>query len=167
MKSKVVVVIASLVLCIMPETMLTSRNDMMVFMSQASAVYQQEPAVYHKNDDGHFYVGVNINDQEVSFLMDTGATKTILSEYDARRLGIPLSKIRFTERFETPNGIISAAPIVIESAIIGSIILTNVHASITSTGIRQSILGMNVISMLDMRLNGNHMIIARKNADEQ
>src|SRR5688500_14665301 len=38
---------------------------------------------------GHFYADVEVNDQPVRFLVDTGATTVALSEKDAARIGIP------------------------------------------------------------------------------
>ena len=127
--------------------------------SWAAKVNIANQSEYNRHTDGHFYVRATINDTQISFLMDTGATKTILSEADARRLKIPLEKVRYTERFETPNGIITAAPVIIEKVAIGEITLYNVQASITSTNIRQSILGMNVISKLNLVLEGERMTL--------
>ena len=44
------------------------------------------------NKDGHFHAKVLVNDVEIEFLIDTGATHIVLSKEDAEKLNYDLSK---------------------------------------------------------------------------
>lgn len=124
-------------------------------------------SVYRRNLDGHFYVEAAIGNKTVIFLVDTGATKTILSEFDAKRLGIVLAPSNYIERYETPNGLITAAPVLLDKMIIGDIEFNGVRASVSSMRLKQSILGMNILSQLNMNLIGNKMILSELQSTHQ
>jgi clan AA aspartic protease (TIGR02281 family) len=121
-------------------------------------------SVYRQSVDGHFYIDVIINGVRIPFLVDTGASKTIISEHDARKLGMAPEASRYTEQYETPNGIIKAAPVVINELAMGSITLQYVQASVSNMSIKQSILGMNVLSQLNINLIGNRMMLRMADA---
>jgi aspartyl protease family protein len=57
-----------------------------------------------KASDGHFYTTATVNDRELRFLIDTGATKTILTIKDATRAGISISNLKFINPIRTANG---------------------------------------------------------------
>ncbi|MCH8168538.1 MAG: TIGR02281 family clan AA aspartic protease, partial [Proteobacteria bacterium] len=44
-------------------------------------------------DDGHFYARVRVNDAEIRFMVDTGATNLVLSQQDARRIGLAMDNL--------------------------------------------------------------------------
>ena len=45
-----------------------------------------------------------VNGQPVRFMVDTGASETVLAPEDARRLGVDLSSLTFDHPSETANG---------------------------------------------------------------
>ena len=62
----------------------------------------------NKSYDGHFYLPLSINNKEIIFLVDTGATKSLLSKSDHKLL--KNKEINFTTEkiIETANGKIIA-----------------------------------------------------------
>ena len=62
----------------------------------------------NKSSDGHFYLPLSINNKEIIFLVDTGATKSLLSKNDYKLLNN--DEINFTSEkiIETANGKIIA-----------------------------------------------------------
>jgi aspartyl protease family protein len=61
-----------------------------------------------KADDGHFWVKARVNGESVDFLVDSGATTTVISAGAARRAGVEPSS-RFRALVQTANGTVSTA----------------------------------------------------------
>jgi aspartyl protease family protein len=116
--------------------------------SQPLATGPSEMAVL-REDDGHFYIMGRINDAPVRFMVDTGATDIALSPGDARRIGVDLSALAFTTRFETANGTGYGAPFTADSLVVGPIRLTGVPMTINQTPMRASLLGLSYLQRLD------------------
>ena len=98
--------------------------------------------------DGHYYVDARVNDREVRFLVDTGASIVVLSPADASRLGIDLASVEFSRRTRTAGGIVRGAPIIIRTLDLGAIRLTNVAAVINESPMAHSLLGVSALQQL-------------------
>lgn len=57
-------------------------------------------------DDGHYYLTLKIDGQEIEFLADTGATNVVLSDRDAKKLGIDPEGLAYLGEADTANGVI-------------------------------------------------------------
>lgn len=101
-----------------------------------------------RSKDGHFYTEVFINGVKIKFLIDTGASDVALTANDAIKLRYDLSKLKYTRAYSTANGVVSAAPITLEKLQIGSKILYNIPAHISSNTkeLDISLFGMAAIS---------------------
>jgi len=97
---------------------------------------------------GHFVVEIEVNGIAIRFLVDTGASDVILSPADAVRLGFNLSELRYIRTYRTPNGLVLGAPVRLDRVAVGSIVLTNVGASVNGAPMRRSLLGMSFLSRL-------------------
>jgi len=97
---------------------------------------------------GQFMVDAEVNGETVKFLVDTGASKVVLTPEDARRVGYASSELEFTERFQTANGEVSAAPVELRSVRIGSLEIYDVEASVNGGPLGISLLGMTFLSRL-------------------
>lgn len=95
--------------------------------------------------DGHFYVRAQVNGAEVRFLVDTGASATVLDPRDAARAGFDPARLSFTQSFRTANGIVRGAPVVLESLVIGPVRLSDVRASVNEMPLGTSLLGVSVL----------------------
>ena len=98
------------------------------------------------NGDGHFRAKVLVNDVEIEFLIDTGATHIVLSKEDAEKLDYDLSKLIFWGKSYTANGIVATAPVRLQSVKLGQFSDENVLAYINQGIMNQSLLGMSFLN---------------------
>lgn len=80
-----------------------------------------------QNRQGHYIANGNINDQAVTFLLDTGATHISIPEHIAQRLRL---RKGFPSQSRTANGTITVYDTRLKSVSIGAIKLYNIRASI-------------------------------------
>ncbi len=105
--------------------------------------------VISQDDEGGFQVVGKVNGQSVRFMVDTGASETVLAPEDARRLGIDLSSLKFDRQSETANGLGYGAAYVVDSLEIGPIRETNFKVEINRAPMSSSLLGLSFLSRLD------------------
>ena len=72
-------------------------------------------------DDHHFYLKTTINDQEIIFMIDTGASDIVMSTDDAKKIGIDIDKINFNKRYQTANGVVFGGSTKIDKIIIADV----------------------------------------------
>ena len=112
-------------------TVITDRVISNLFVSRPSIDKDGRMIHIYKNDrDRHFHIDTMINNKQVTFLVDTGASDITLSRTDARSIGVLLEALKYDKQYSTANGIINAAIINIDKMKIGDITFTNVKASI-------------------------------------
>ena len=100
-------------------------------------------------EDGHYYLTGAIQGEKVTFLVDTGASDIVLNHRDARKIGIDVEKLRFTQVYQTANGRVRGAPYLLEDMQIGSFEFFEVWVSINETEMGTSLLGMSFLSQFD------------------
>ena len=98
-----------------------------------------------KSSDGHFYTYARINGKPIKFLIDTGATKTILSLEDASAVGINISKLVYNSPMRTANGIAYSARHQVENFNWLEKEFEQVSIQITDGKLFRSLLGMDII----------------------
>ena len=111
--------------------------------------------------DGHFHVQALINGTNVRLLVDTGASDVALSASDAARLGIDMSELRFDRLYNTANGTVAGARVVLDEVRVGSLTVQSVDASVTrGDGLSQSLLGMSFLRELSaVQFDGDRLIL--------
>jgi aspartyl protease family protein len=116
---------------------------------------KEQPVFYTNNEsdivinirqDGHFHTTVLVNNVEIEFLIDTGATHIVLSKEDAKKLDYDLSKLISWGKSNTANGIVETAPVRLQSIKLGQFLDTNVLAYINQGVMKQSLLGMSFLT---------------------
>ena len=119
---------------------------------QQSAIVQLK-----RNRFGHYVVTGTINNQNVEFLFDTGATDVVIPESIARDLGLRKGKAGLAY---TANGSVTVYGTQIEQLTIGKIILYNVRASINPGMDRSSILlGMSALKQIEFLQKGDSLTL--------
>jgi aspartyl protease family protein len=105
--------------------------------------------VVPQGEDGSFVVDALINGQRVRFVVDTGATETVLTPDDARRLGIPVDTLNYGYKAETANGVGYSAAYDVDSLAVGAIKLDGFRVMVNQAPMRLSLLGMSFLHRLD------------------
>ncbi len=111
--------------------------------------------------NGHFLIDAEVEEVEIQFLVDTGATQVILTLEDAERLGYGVETLEFSDRFQTANGTISGAPLVLSELRIGDLEIEDVRASVIRAPMSTSLLGMSFLKRLESFEVGAEGLILR------
>jgi aspartyl protease family protein len=128
-----------------------SRLFASLFPGQAIALHSDDGAevLIYKTDGSHFEATVKVNGRDMLMLVDTGASRIVLSYPDALRLGISPETADFVVSVETAGGESVAAQTILDVVALGPIVRRNVPALISPQGtLQQSLLGMNYLSSL-------------------
>ena len=117
----------------------------------------QAPVTLERNAYGHFVAPGEIDGQNVTFLIDTGATYVSLSRSLAESLGLePGREVTFT----TANGRVDGHLTTLDSVRLGGLQARRVPGSIHA-GIEDDVvlLGMSFLGRFDIQIRGDRMIL--------
>ena len=110
-----------------------------------------------RNRYGHYVTQGKINNQPVTFLLDTGATDISIPRKIAQKLKLKAGQER---RYQTANGIIVGNLTTLNSVSIGNIKLKNVRASINPAMNNDEILlGMSFLKFIEFTQRGDTLIL--------
>lgn len=106
-------------------------------------------AVRIRGSGGHFRARTQVNGETVTMLVDTGASGVVLTQSDARRIGIDVDRLSYTIPSQTANGIAFSAATKISSIAVGPIKMYNLDVRVSKPGaLSESLLGMNFLTRL-------------------
>ena len=109
---------------------------------------------------GHFVVNALTNGRSVKFLVDTGASGIMLTEADARKVGIQPASLTYTDRIQTANGQIPAARTTVREIRIGDLVVDDMEVWITRAPMSISLLGMTFLRRLESyEARGDQLIL--------
>nr|WP_068545042.1 retropepsin-like aspartic protease [Thalassotalea crassostreae] len=113
-----------------------------------------------QNKYGHYVTMGSINDTNVIFLLDTGATHVSIPEQVAQHLDLPVQGSHYVQ---TANGSVKVYETVIEQLSIGNIILYNVRANI-NPGMKSNeiLLGMSALKQLEFHQSGKYLHLSEQ-----
>jgi len=98
---------------------------------------------------GHFVAKTRIHGVSLKMLVDTGASTVVLTQSDARRIGVDTSTLRYLVPVQTANGTTHAARVHLRDIAVGVVGLNRVEALVAKPGaLHQSLLGMSFLSRL-------------------
>ncbi len=117
--------------------------------------------VIRRGPDGHFHLDADVNGVPVRFLVDTGASSTVLTLADAERVGMDTAALEYYRPVQTANGIAFYARATLRSLEIGPFRLTAVPVGVMpAEALSISLLGMNAINRFaGWRVDGNQMVL--------
>jgi len=98
---------------------------------------------------GAFVLNAQVNGHAVRFIVDTGATDTVLSPAAAERLGVNLKTVEFRESAETANGMGYGAPFTASRLDVGPIAFTDFPMVINQAQMSSSLLGLSFLNRLE------------------
>ncbi|MDB1135012.1 TIGR02281 family clan AA aspartic protease [Candidatus Anaplasma sp. TIGMIC] len=114
---------------------------------------------FRKSSDGHFYILAAINGENIRFLVDTGATDVVLSYKDAQRIGAHMRPVTTSKTYHTANGSIQASYFLIPEISIGNLIARNVGASISTSPLETSLLGMSFLKNFQFVMKKDELVL--------
>ena len=111
--------------------------------------------------NGHFGARGAVGSTPVDFIIDTGASSTVLTMADAEAAGFDTSKLNFNVPISTANGNATAAVVIADTVSVGTIVRHKVPVFVAKSGqLEESLLGMNFIGTLSgFEIRGDRMIL--------
>jgi aspartyl protease family protein len=110
---------------------------------------QQGQLIINISDDSHFYVKILINKKPILFMVDTGASDIVLNLQDAIKIGINPKNLIFNRQFQTANGRVLGASIILKEVEISGIKFRDIKASVTQGEMGVNLLGMSFLRRFD------------------
>jgi aspartyl protease family protein len=111
-----------------------------------------------RQDDGHYWLTVDINSKPVRFMVDSGATTTAINATTAKEAGVEADGYPII--LSTANGRIAAKRGVVRSLSVGPHSIENHPVVVSERFGDVNVLGMNFLnSMQSWRVEGNMMVL--------
>jgi len=136
-------------------------NDLRTDIAPRQMVAETGTIEVPRAADGHYYLTLAVNGTAVQFLADTGATSMVLSERDARRIGIDPDALVYIGRAQTANGTVATARVELGSVELGPYRDASFPAWVNQGEMDASLLGMEYLSLYRMEIAGDRMILRR------
>ena len=112
--------------------------------------------------DGHYYLTLDINNVPVEFVVDTGASQVVLTQDDAKRIGLNPSSLSYLGTASTANGTVRTAAVRLDTVSFGAITDTSVRAVVNDGQMFGSLLGMTYLSNFDsITIKDGQLILSR------
>lgn len=118
---------------------------------------QINEVILNANRQHHYVANGTINQQPVTFFLDTGATDVVIPAQVAERLNLPKG---IPMRANTANGTVTVYSTLLDSVTLGNIELNRIHASINPAMSGEAILlGMSALSQLHFEQKNGQLIL--------
>ncbi len=113
-----------------------------------------------RQDDGHYWLQVDVNGKPVRFMIDSGATTTAVNAEIARETGIEVDATGYPVFLNTANGSLAAQRGVIQSLKIGTHEIGQHNVVVSESFGDTNVLGMNFLdSMQSWKVEANVMTL--------
>ncbi|MEO1492111.1 MAG: TIGR02281 family clan AA aspartic protease [Pseudomonadota bacterium] len=112
--------------------------------------------------DGHFYATLEINGADIRVMVDTGATRLVLTEDDARTAGIDTGRLNFVIPASTANGQVMSAPVRLDTVALADFVDEDFRAMVNGGELDVSLLGMEYLDRYrSFQVEGDTMLLRR------
>jgi aspartyl protease family protein len=119
-----------------------------------------EDITIRRQDDGHYWLQVDVNGKPVRFMIDSGATTTAVNANTARETGIEVDANGYPVFLNTANGSVAAQRGIIQSLKIGTHEIGQHNVVVSESFGDTNVLGMNFLdSMQSWKVEGNVMTL--------
>ena len=113
-----------------------------------------------RQDDGHYWLQVDVNGKPVRFMIDSGATTTAVNASTARETGIQVDTDGYPVFLNTANGRVTAQRGIIQSLEIGTHDIGQHDVVVSESFGDTNVLGMNFLdSMQSWKVEANVMTL--------
>lgn len=116
--------------------------------------------VLTESDGGSFFIFGEANGVRIRFLIDTGASDTVLSPADAAAIGIDVRALDFSKVYSTANGLGRGASYTLDALSVGPVSIAPMPVSINQAPMGSSLLGMTFLRRLrSFEIQGRRLIL--------
>jgi aspartyl protease family protein len=136
-------------------------NDISNAAAPRQTLGQTGELIIPRASDGHYYLRLLVNGQEITFMADTGATNIVLSPADAQVLGMQPDDLRFLGEAVTANGTVRTARVALDAVSLGPFQDRDVTAYVNEAEMDGSLLGMDYLGRFSIEIAGERMILRR------
>lgn len=114
-----------------------------------------------RGNAGDFAMSAQINGSRVHMVLDTGASSVVLTQEDARAVGLPLDLLSYSVSIDTANGRTRAAPVTLDRIAVGALEERSVEALVVQASqLHESLLGMSFLNRLQSwQVSGDRLIL--------
>lgn len=119
-----------------------------------------DETVLERQPGGHFFANVDVNNTEIRFIVDTGATGIALTGEDAEALGFTWQDDELRVVGRGVGGDVHGKPVKLRSVQLGDLEAQNIDAVIIPRGLDVSLLGQSFLSKASsVRIENDEMVI--------
>jgi aspartyl protease family protein len=130
------------------------------FAGTAGQSINGEAISLKRQDDGHYWLQVDINGKPVDFMIDSGATTTAMSAKSAAETNVDVDSEGYPVVISTANGRVTAERGNVQLLQVGPHKLTDHHVVVSDNFGDTNVLGMNFLdSMKSWKVEGNVMTL--------
>ena len=142
---------------------MTSREPAPASVASSEPVLAKSERVLTVNADyrGHYLVHPSIDNYRVKMTVDTGASLVVLTDADARALGIRPDRSAYSVGLGTANGVVRGAKTMLREVRLGDISVRDVEAVVLPAGaLSISLLGTSFLRRLrGYEVQGGRMVL--------
>jgi aspartyl protease family protein len=134
------------------------------FMPAEPQVGQGGSVIVNRRLGGDFAIAARINGARVTLIFDTGASVVVLTEQDAKRIGIKTATLSYDVPVSTANGTALAASARLDEIAVGTITEHDVRALVVKPdALEQSLLGMSFLERLkSYAVERNRLVLTQR-----
>ena len=127
----------------------------------SSAEHEEGSVVVERDRSGQFRLEIGVNNDDATFLVDTGADLVAFGPDEAERLGIEFDENSFSPIVRTASGEANGQVTRVERLTIGGRELDDVEVAVIE-GLESNLLGQSALRRMGrVSINGDRMIIGR------
>lgn len=131
-------------------------------MPPNEAFTRGETIVLPRANDGHYYLTLDVNNVPVGFVVDTGASQIVLSQQDAKRIGIDPDDLAYLGSANTANGEVRTAAVRLETVTLDGLTDRNLRAVVNDGEMEGSLLGMSYLGRFEsITIKNNELVLSR------